>query len=134
MIIRVNIFELSFMLCEVSCPWNPGWTVWQLIQLTLNQCIVQMILSSLLFWRLFIHFLIKVQRRTKLDNVACYWKQIFGLLPHFCLCSMGYLFRYGAPPHGGFGVGLERVVMLFCALNNIRKTSLFPRDPQRLVP
>lgn len=45
-----------------------------------------------------------------------------------------YLCRYGAPPHGGFGVGLERVVMLFCGLNNIRKTSLFPRDPQRLVP
>ncbi|KAL2525355.1 Class II aminoacyl-tRNA and biotin synthetases superfamily protein [Abeliophyllum distichum] len=43
-------------------------------------------------------------------------------------------FRYGAPPHGGFGVGLERVVMLFCALNNIRKSSLFPRDPQRIVP
>ncbi|KAL6639782.1 hypothetical protein ACP70R_022604 [Stipagrostis hirtigluma subsp. patula] len=43
-------------------------------------------------------------------------------------------FSYGAPPHGGFGVGLERVVMLFCALNNIRKTSLFPRDPNRLVP
>uniref|UniRef100_A0A1J3EQZ6 aspartate--tRNA ligase n=1 Tax=Noccaea caerulescens TaxID=107243 RepID=A0A1J3EQZ6_NOCCA len=43
-------------------------------------------------------------------------------------------FRYGVPPHGGFGVGLERVVMLLCALNNIRKTSLFPRDPQRLAP
>ncbi|CAB79542.1 putative aspartate-tRNA ligase [Arabidopsis thaliana] len=43
-------------------------------------------------------------------------------------------FRYGAPPHGGFGVGLERVVMLLCALNNIRKTSLFPRDSQRLTP
>jgi aspartyl-tRNA synthetase len=43
-------------------------------------------------------------------------------------------FRYGAPPHGGFGVGLERVVMLFCALNNIRKTSAFPRDPLRLAP
>ncbi|KAJ3676823.1 hypothetical protein LUZ60_002547 [Juncus effusus] len=43
-------------------------------------------------------------------------------------------FRYGAPPHGGFGVGLERVVMLFCGLNNIRKTSLFPRDPQRITP
>ncbi|XP_047061798.1 aspartate--tRNA ligase 2, cytoplasmic-like [Lolium rigidum] len=43
-------------------------------------------------------------------------------------------FSYGVPPHGGFGVGLERVVMLFCALNNIRKTSLFPRDPQRLTP
>ncbi|KAK2452847.1 Aspartate--tRNA ligase 2, cytoplasmic [Trifolium repens] len=43
-------------------------------------------------------------------------------------------FRYGAPPHGGFGVGLERVVMLFCGLNNIRKTSLYPRDPQRIAP
>ncbi len=42
--------------------------------------------------------------------------------------------RWGAVPHGGAGVGLERVVMLFCALNNIRKTSLFPRDPQRLAP
>eukprot|EP00252_Welwitschia_mirabilis_P026311 TRINITY_DN8583_c0_g1_i1.p1 TRINITY_DN8583_c0_g1~~TRINITY_DN8583_c0_g1_i1.p1 ORF type:complete len:602 (+),score=86.77 TRINITY_DN8583_c0_g1_i1:165-1808(+) len=43
-------------------------------------------------------------------------------------------FRWGAFPHGGVGVGLERVVMLFCALNNIRKASLFPRDPQRLAP
>ncbi|KAK7276844.1 hypothetical protein RIF29_17990 [Crotalaria pallida] len=43
-------------------------------------------------------------------------------------------FRYGAPLHGGFGVGLERVVMLFCGLNNIRKTSLYPRDPLRLAP
>ncbi|MCL7023050.1 hypothetical protein MKW94_030774 [Papaver nudicaule] len=43
-------------------------------------------------------------------------------------------FRYGTHLHGGFGVGLERVVMLFCGLDNIRKTSLFPRDPQRLTP
>uniref|UniRef100_A0ACD5VP27 Uncharacterized protein n=1 Tax=Avena sativa TaxID=4498 RepID=A0ACD5VP27_AVESA len=43
-------------------------------------------------------------------------------------------FRYGAPPHGGFGAGLERVVMLFCGLDSIRKTSLFPRDPNRLTP
>ena len=43
-------------------------------------------------------------------------------------------FRYGAPPHGGAGVGLERVVMLFCGLDNIRKTSAFPRDPKRLAP
>ena len=48
----------------------------------------------------------------------------------------GYLdsFKYGMPPHGGCGVGLERVVMLFCGLDNIRKTSLFPRDPKRLSP
>ncbi|KAK8918906.1 hypothetical protein KSP39_PZI021057 [Platanthera zijinensis] len=43
-------------------------------------------------------------------------------------------FRYGSFPHGGFGVGLERVVMLFCGLSNIRQTSLFPRDPHRLAP
>eukprot|EP00045_Choanoeca_perplexa_P009702 m.94018 g.94018 ORF g.94018 m.94018 type:complete len:655 (+) comp15001_c0_seq3:116-2080(+) len=38
-------------------------------------------------------------------------------------------FRYGCPPHAGGGVGMERVVMLFLGLPNIRKTSLFPRDP-----
>ncbi|OMO76085.1 Aspartyl/Asparaginyl-tRNA synthetase, class IIb [Corchorus olitorius] len=43
-------------------------------------------------------------------------------------------FRYGVPLHGGFGAGLERVVMLFCGLGNIRKTSVFPRDPRRIVP
>lgn len=43
-------------------------------------------------------------------------------------------FKWGAAPHGGAGVGLERVVMLFCGLDNIRKTSMFPRDPKRLTP
>lgn len=43
-------------------------------------------------------------------------------------------FRYGARPHGGAGVGMERVVMLFLGLDNIRKTSMFPRDPKRLAP
>jgi aspartyl-tRNA synthetase len=37
-------------------------------------------------------------------------------------------------PHGGCGVGLERVAMLFLNLPNIRKTSMFPRDPKRLTP
>eukprot|EP00241_Pyramimonas_parkeae_P016227 CAMPEP_0114301668 /NCGR_PEP_ID=MMETSP0059-20121206/14238_1 /TAXON_ID=36894 /ORGANISM="Pyramimonas parkeae, Strain CCMP726" /LENGTH=530 /DNA_ID=CAMNT_0001424439 /DNA_START=97 /DNA_END=1689 /DNA_ORIENTATION=+ len=43
-------------------------------------------------------------------------------------------FKLGASPHGGCGVGLERVVMLFLGLNNIRKSSMFPRDPKRLTP
>jgi len=43
-------------------------------------------------------------------------------------------FRNGALPHGGGGIGLERVIMLFLGLPNIRKTSWFPRDPRRLVP
>jgi len=43
-------------------------------------------------------------------------------------------FKYGAPAHGGAGFGLERIVKFFCNLHNIRKASLFPRDPQRLAP
>ncbi|KAI9817704.1 MAG: hypothetical protein M1832_004598 [Thelocarpon impressellum] len=43
-------------------------------------------------------------------------------------------FRYGTPPHAGGGIGLERVVFLYLGLGNIRKASMFPRDPQRLRP
>jgi aspartyl-tRNA synthetase len=43
-------------------------------------------------------------------------------------------FKHGALPHGGGGVGLERVVMLFLGLDNIRKAALFTRDPKRLFP
>ncbi|XP_071942284.1 aspartate--tRNA ligase, cytoplasmic-like [Antedon mediterranea] len=43
-------------------------------------------------------------------------------------------FKFGAPPHGGGGIGLERVTMLYLGLDNIRKTSMFPRDPKRLTP
>lgn len=43
-------------------------------------------------------------------------------------------FRLGALPHGGGGIGLERVVMLYLGLGNIRKASMFPRDPKRLFP
>ncbi|CAH0716842.1 unnamed protein product, partial [Brenthis ino] len=43
-------------------------------------------------------------------------------------------FRLGCPPHAGGGIGLERVVMLYLGLDNIRKTSMFPRDPKRITP
>lgn len=43
-------------------------------------------------------------------------------------------FRFGCPPHAGGGIGLERVTMLYLGLDNIRKTSMFPRDPKRLTP
>merc|ERR1712157_46642 len=43
-------------------------------------------------------------------------------------------FQNGALPHGGGGIGLERVTMLYLDLNNIRKASFFPRDPKRLSP
>eukprot|EP00808_Paulinella_micropora_P002189 g63789.t1 len=43
-------------------------------------------------------------------------------------------FKFGAFPHAGAGIGLERVVMLYLGLDNIRKTSMFPRTPKRLEP
>jgi aspartyl/asparaginyl-tRNA synthetase len=43
-------------------------------------------------------------------------------------------FKYGVPPHAGCGIGLERVVMLYLNLGNIRKSSMFPRDPKRITP
>jgi nondiscriminating aspartyl-tRNA synthetase len=43
-------------------------------------------------------------------------------------------FKYGSRPHGGGGFGLERILMLYFNLENVRVTSLFPRDPHRLSP
>ena len=43
-------------------------------------------------------------------------------------------FAYGMPSHGGWGLGVERMVQKMLGLNNIRETILFPRDRNRLVP
>jgi nondiscriminating aspartyl-tRNA synthetase len=43
------------------------------------------------------------------------------------------IFKYGMPPHGGFGVGLERLTMTVLNLKNIREASLFPSDPRRIA-
>jgi aspartyl-tRNA synthetase len=43
-------------------------------------------------------------------------------------------FYYGAPPHSGFGMGLERFIMKALKLNNIREAMLFPRDRTRITP
>ena len=43
-------------------------------------------------------------------------------------------FTHGAYPHAGCGIGLERVVMLFLGLPNIRYVSMYPRDPKRCSP
>lgn len=42
--------------------------------------------------------------------------------------------KYGMPPHGGFGMGLERVTQKILGFNNIKEASLFPRDINRLAP
>ncbi|MCI4351503.1 MAG: aspartate--tRNA(Asn) ligase [Thermoplasmata archaeon] len=48
----------------------------------------------------------------------------------------GYLeaFRFGMPPHGGWGFGVDRLVQSVARLPNIRETRLFPRDRYRLEP
>jgi len=43
-------------------------------------------------------------------------------------------FKYGAPPHGGFGLGIDRLTQFILNLPNIRESVLFPRDTERLMP
>ena len=43
-------------------------------------------------------------------------------------------FRYGVPPHGGFGMGLSRVLMLLLGLPNLREATYLFRGPTRLLP
>lgn len=50
------------------------------------------------------------------------------------VCDYIDAFTYGCAPHAGGGIGLERVLMFFLDLKNIRRASLFPRDPRRLRP
>ncbi len=42
--------------------------------------------------------------------------------------------RYGMPPHGGFGLGLERLTQKIIGLANVKEATLFPRDINRLTP
>ncbi len=43
-------------------------------------------------------------------------------------------FRYGMPPHAGWGLGIERLLMTMLDLGNIREAVLFPRDRHRITP
>ncbi len=41
-------------------------------------------------------------------------------------------FKYGIPPHGGIGMGLERLTAKFCGVQNVKEATLFPRDMARI--
>ena len=43
-------------------------------------------------------------------------------------------FKYGMPPHGGLGIGMERLTMKLLGEENVREATLFPRDLSRLEP
>ncbi|WP_433794097.1 aspartate--tRNA(Asn) ligase [Actinoplanes sp. CA-252034] len=65
------------------------------------------------------------------DYVAALTKQGEPLGPY-----AGYLdaFRYGMPPHGGWAIGLERFVARLTGIANVRETTAFPRDLNRIAP
>lgn len=44
------------------------------------------------------------------------------------------IFKHGMPPHGGLGIGLERMTMQLLGEQNVREITLFPRDMNRLEP
>jgi nondiscriminating aspartyl-tRNA synthetase len=44
------------------------------------------------------------------------------------------LHKYGVPPHGGLGIGLERFTSRLLMMDNVRYASLFPRDINRVAP
>lgn len=43
-------------------------------------------------------------------------------------------FRFGAPPHSGWSIGLERLTQIICGLDNVKEATMFPRDRDRLTP
>jgi len=72
------------------------------------------------------------QREHRYDVLVARMKEM-GLTPdsfEFYLKT----FRYGMPPHGGWGLGIDRLVQKTLDLPNIREAILFPRDRTRLVP
>ncbi len=50
------------------------------------------------------------------------------------IASYLMIFKYGMPPHGGLGIGLERLTMRLLDEQNVREAALFPRDVNRLEP
>jgi len=50
------------------------------------------------------------------------------------MAAYAEIFKYGCPPHGGTGLGLDRMVQGLLDLDNIREVILLPRDPDRLTP
>ena len=50
------------------------------------------------------------------------------------IASYLMIFKYGVPPHGGLGIGLERLTMRLLDEQNVREASMFPRDVTRLEP
>ncbi len=72
------------------------------------------------------------QREHRLDILETQAKEkkisLKGMEPYLAI------FKYGCPPHGGVGLGLDRIVQGILKIENIRECILLPRDPERLTP
>ena len=73
-------------------------------------------------------------RENRYEELVLQLKKIGADLEHPGFKYYLMAFKYGLPPHGGFGMGLERLVQKIIGLNNVKEASLFPRDINRLAP
>jgi aspartyl-tRNA synthetase len=56
--------------------------------------------------------------------------ELLGLTAEEIEAKFGFLveaYRYGSPPHGGMGIGLDRLVMIICGADNLRDVTAFPK-------
>ena len=74
-------------------------------------------------------------RENRYEVVVAQLKELTGADPTDPgFASLLSAMKYGMPPHGGFGMGLERVTQKILGFNNIKEAALFPRDINRLAP
>ncbi len=73
-------------------------------------------------------------REHRLEQLVKQLKAMGGDPDHPGYVPLLSAYRYGMPPHGGFGWGLERTVERLLNLNNVKEATLFPRDINRLTP
>lgn len=74
------------------------------------------------------------RREHRYDKLVEQLKAIGGDPEHPGFAYYLMAFKFGLPPHGGFGMGLERMTQKIIGLNSVKEASLFPRDVKRLVP
>lgn len=74
-------------------------------------------------------------RENRYEVVVAQLKQLTGADPNDSgFAPLLSAMKYGMPPHGGFGMGLERVTQKLLGFANIKEAALFPRDINRLNP